>query len=48
MPIDVNENYLYYKEQKSQQRLREQAYDNDFDDDDNTDNLTELFREYID
>ena len=47
MPNDVNENYLYYKEQKSQQRLREQAYDNDFDDDDVTD-LTELFKEYID
>lgn len=47
MAIEINENYLYYKDQKTQQRLREQAYDNDFDDDDVTD-LTELFKEYID
>lgn len=47
MTIEINENYLYYKEQKTQQRLREQAYDNDFEDDDVTD-LTELFKEYID
>ena len=47
MDIEINENYIYYKEQKAQQRLREQAYDNDFEDDDITD-LTEIFREYID
>ena len=47
MAIEINENYLYYKEQQTKQRLREQAYDNDYPDDDVTD-LTEIFKEYID
>lgn len=43
----IDDDYLYYKEMQTKQRLREQAYDNDFSDDDVTD-LTELFKEYID
>lgn len=47
MQRKIDDDYLYYKEMQTKQRLRERAYDNDYPDDDVTD-LTEIFKEYID